>query len=108
MCIRDRFRSYYSAEISNVSDEEFSRLLGFPIPEPNAPKGKKIGLENSFIDAENTKWGSIINKTIRFGASLSGDNSLGNNEMIVSSTLECPLHSAMAMSQGMLLSLIHI
>lgn len=97
-----KFRSYYSAEISNVSDEEFSRLLGFPIPEPNAPKGKKIGLENSFIDAENTKWGSIINKTIRFGASLSGDNSLGNNEMIVSSTLECPLHSAMAMSQGML------
>lgn len=98
---RARMTSYYSAEISNVSDEQFSRLLGFPIPESEPLPGSRLTMENSFIDATSVP-GRLVTGLVRLGANLAADDSMGDNDMIATSTLECPIHSAAAFSNGML------
>lgn len=96
-----RLSAYYDCQISNVSDEAFSALLGFPIPEANPIGRPYFTMANSFADAKDTKWGRIIN-LIRFGVSKTNDDALGSADMMLYSVLECPLHSMVAMSQGKL------
>lgn len=98
---RARMAAYYNAEISNVSDEQFSRLLGFPIPESEPLPGSRLTLESSFIDATSLP-GRVVTGLVRLGANLAADDSMGDNDMIATSTLECPIHTAAAFSNGML------
>lgn len=94
--------SYYRAEIHTVPNEEFERLLGFPIPETNFPSDMKFTIYNTFADASYTKLGRFIEKMIRLTLEHSDIGSLGNVEMMVCCALESSVLNAAAMSQGAL------
>lgn len=97
-----RVAPYYTCHISNASDEAFSALLGFPVPEANPIGRRHFTLANTLEDAKHTKWGALIQKTIRFGASKVNDEALGSGDMMLNAIIECPLHCVVAMSQGAL------
>lgn len=98
----EQLKAYYDCRVSNVPDEEFSALLGFPLPESEPNGRQRLTLDHTFADASGTKWGRRINKLVRLGASMADSEAMGSQEMLVNSLLECPLHSTIAMSQGAL------
>lgn len=85
--VPERLDAYYKCHVSNVSDEEFSALLGFPVPEAHPIGRQRFTLANTIEDAAGTRWGGLLYKAASFGGSY---------------VLECPLHSTVAMSQGAL------
>lgn len=95
------FPSYYKAQVHTISDEEFERVLGFPIPPTNFPSGHKLTVYNTFEDASHTKLGSLIQKIVRTTLEHGDIGSLGNVDMMVCCALESPVFNAAAMSQGM-------
>lgn len=102
-CNEKRLPAYYNCMVSNVSDEEFSALLGFPIPDTKLVGVTHFTLENSLGEAGNTKWGKRIEKAVRFvGGKITSDGLGESGDMMINAILECPLHSTIAMSQDML------
>lgn len=104
-CNRNRFPSYFNCTISSVSDEEFSALLGFPIPDSTLPGNTRFTLDHSISDAQNTKWGRRISKAVRFVGKQTSSSTKGlgdSGDMLLNAVLECPIHSTIAMSQDML------
>lgn len=100
--LKKDFLSYYKADVHSVPNEEFEKLLGFPIPETEFPANMKFTVYNTFADASYTKLGRIIEKAIRTTLEHSDIGSLGNVEMMVCCALESSVLNAAAMSQGAL------
>ncbi|MGN1169568.1 MAG: hypothetical protein ACI4RB_05555, partial [Acutalibacteraceae bacterium] len=97
---KDEMRAYYEADVSNISDRQFELLLGRRIA-PADKKIDKLTVDNTFEDSQTTKWGGRIVKLIKFFMSRT-DGGMGNSEMMVAATLETPLRTTIAMSQGIM------
>ena len=61
------FTAYFNADVANVSDEAFERLLGRPLPARLWDKEKKLGIEDTFAQLKGTNfigrftYGTLIN-----------------------------------------------
>lgn len=95
----ERLPSYFSGKVENVSDEEFSALLGRPLSPLNKPEGAKLDLTSCFADGQKAWFGRLV----KFAASkFVKVDGLGSKEMIVNSTLETPFRAMANMSTGIL------
>lgn len=97
---KDEMRAYYEADVNNISDRQFELLLGRRIA-PADKKIDKLTVDNTFEDSQTTKWGGRIVKLVKFFMSKT-DGGMGNSEMMVAATLETPLRTTIAMSQGIM------
>lgn len=86
--------SYYGANITNVSDDEFRAVLGHEIPSNVPDNTKPFTLLNTIEDAaQRGKWGKRINKLIK--------KLLGEGTMMASVALELPIKNFISMSFGL-------
>lgn len=90
--------SYYGANITNVSDEQFKAVLGREIPpirrDPNLP----FDIDSNFEDAKDSKWGKKIYKFMVWIAGKIGNDD--NVEMITNAIVQMSMRGLVNMSQG--------
>lgn len=91
---------YFAADVSDVSDEEFSESFGLTIPRAKLDKGEKIDENFCFIDAAETKWGKRILKLVRFAASFNKE--MGGAETMYNMTITTPFRCMRLMSGGVM------
>lgn len=94
--------SYYSGEVQNVTDEEFERLIGRPIPPSALPEGTVFDINSTLADADHTRWGGRINKVISAVApKIPTDGLVGSSEMLEAIVKEMPVRKMMMMTSGL-------
>lgn len=92
-------KCYYTADVLDVSDNEFENLLGREIPQsqrdPNAP----ITINSTLEDAKDTPTGKAIIKVIE-GVLRSISKGGSNENMMKAMALQIPIRSFVSMSAG--------
>ncbi len=91
--------SYYSADIMNVSDEEFSALLGAPLPKKERDPKIPLNINNTLEDAKSGKAGALICGLIDKIFDFMPDND-PNQLMMRSMALQIPIRCMISMSMG--------
>lgn len=91
--------SYYTADIQNISDDEWSAVYG-KLPVRELDKTVPLTIYNCLDDARHTKWGARICKIVskvmvKFGSSENGDG-----QMLQQMALQIPIRNFIAMSMG--------
>ena len=89
---------YYGADVMAVSDEQFTALLGRPIPlthrDPNVP----LGINNTLEDSMSGRAGGKICRLIMKIMAMMPDD--GNKDMMEAMALQIPIRCMMSMSMG--------
>lgn len=84
--------SYFTADIKNVSDSEYTAILGHEIPANSRDKSKPLTILNTLEDAYDTKWGGrLCRLLIKF---------LGAETMMGAVALQTPIKNFISMSFG--------
>ena len=84
--------SYYGADIMNVSDEEFTAVLGHEIPPSVRDKSQPLNYLNTIEDAKDGKWGGrIYRKLLKM---------LGEDTMMGAVAVQTPIKNFISMSFG--------
>ncbi len=98
--MRESLPCYYSGEVSNVSDADFEKLLGYEIPYKNAEEYGEITINSALEDAAGTKAGKLINTLLvnMFKAMSKGD--VSQEKMMTSMALQIPIRCFISMSMG--------
>ena len=99
--------SYYTADVQNISDEEWSALYGeLPVREQDLTK--PIDIYNCLDDCKHTKWGAKFCKLImkmmggdEDEAPKEGENA-GQANMMKAMALQIPIRNFIAMSMGVM------
>lgn len=103
--LRDRSQelpSYYSGEVQQVTDAEFERLIGRPLPPKALPEGSVFDINSTLADADHTRWGGRINKVIAAVApKIPADGLVGSSDMLESIVKEMPVRKMMMMTSGL-------
>lgn len=92
--------SYYTADVTDVSDAEYEAILGHKIPDREFEVGSKLTIYNSLGDAANTKWGSKINSMVNTAVDLVIKNDENTAAMLKAMALEIPIRNFFSMSAG--------
>lgn len=98
---KELYPSYYTGDVENVSDEEFSRLLGRELAEREHEKDYKVTRYNSLIETKHTKWGRRICKLVGRAAKGRGGE-LGSENISEEMALQTPLEATANFSTGLL------
>ena len=97
---RETAPSYYGADVTAVSDEEFEALLGHKIPHREFDRDVVFTMANSLGDAADTKWGSKINALVGSAVDLAMKNDENTASMLKAMALEIPIRNFVSMSSG--------
>lgn len=89
---------YYAGRVNVVTNESFTQLLGFSIPEPKFPSTHRFTLEDTLEDVQYTFWGGMIVKALN--AVTTRVKLLGDNPMLEKAAMEMPFRSLVGMSGG--------
>ncbi len=91
---------YYGANIMNVPDEQFSAVLGGPIPANKRDESVPLGINNTLEDAQSGKAGAFISKLLSKILKMMPDDA--NKGMIQAMALQIPIRCMMSMSMGVM------
>jgi beta-glucosidase len=97
---KNLFPSYYSGDVENIKDEEFSALIAREISEREFPEGYKFTVNNNLYDARHTGWGKLITKLAVMATS--GQADLGDPEIMAQIALQTPMEAMCNFSKGVL------
>ena len=84
--------SYYGADIMNVSDEEFTAVLGHEIPPSVRDKSQPLNYLNTIEDAKDGKWGGRLYRMLL--------KMLGEETMMGAVAVQTPIKNFISMSFG--------
>lgn len=97
---KEKLKSYFSGEIKNVSDEEYTALYGAELPPRNFPSTKRVyTIYDTLDDTQDTVWGRRIKKII-LANSKTSDVSLGESDIYIESMGNTPFAIMPAMSNN--------
>ena len=91
---------YVDGDVSDVSREDFEKLLGRALPISEKPEGEKITIYDTLEDAKNTKWGRRIRSLILKVTSMMSNTSLGDGSMLACTVFETPITRYITMTEG--------
>lgn len=95
---------YYTADVTNVPDDQFAALLGHAIPVSVRVAGERLTILNTLEDAEDGKWGRRINKIVRkimnlaLKTGVAGEDA--NSGMMQAMITQIPVRNFIGMSMG--------
>lgn len=91
---------YYTADIMNVSDENFETLIGKPIPYQDVDPDDFINLNSALEDATTTKAGKAINSLLLTVFKTISKGNAAQERMMTSMALQIPIRCFISMSMG--------
>lgn len=89
---RDAAPSYYSGDITNIRDDEFTAILGRQLPPSFRDKNKPLTIANTLEDAADGKWGGRINRVL--------GTFLDPETMVGAVAVQTPIKDFISMSMG--------
>ena len=96
---------YENGLVHEVGDAEFEALLGFPLPPADFPVPRRLNLDATLEDAQQSKFGRLIMKIFNWGIPLvekiAGD-ALGDASSMIYGITEMPLRAIAPWSFGFL------
>lgn len=90
--------AYYTADVNNVTDEQFEAVLGSPIPASERDTSVPLGINNTLEDSMSGKHGAFICKLIKKIMAKMPDDA--NKGMMEAMALQIPIRCMMSMSMG--------
>lgn len=84
--------SYYTANIKNISDSEYTAVLGHEIPTNTRDKSQPLTILNTLEDSADTKWGGRLCRLLT--------KFLGAETMMGAVALQTPIKNFISMSFG--------
>lgn len=90
--------AYYTADVNNVTDEQFEAVLGTPIPASERDTSVPLGINNTLEDSMTGKHGAFICKLIKKIMAKMPDDA--NKGMMEAMALQIPIRCMMSMSMG--------
>ena len=94
---RESAPAYYTGDVQHVPDEQFEAVLGHALPDPTNGGGK-LGMTSCIEDAQNTKWGSRIGKTV---GAITKAVDKGDSGLAQSVAMQTPIRNFVSMSGGL-------
>lgn len=91
--------SYYTADVQNISDEEWGALYG-TLPRRTVDTSVPLTIYNCLDDARHTKWGGRICRMISGIMNKFGSDENGDGKMLQEMALQIPIRNFIAMSMG--------
>ncbi len=98
--LKNELPCYYSADVQNVSDEAFEKLLGYEIPYKNTPEFSEITVNSALEDAAGTKAGRLINDMLVKTFKTISKGNLSQEKMMTAMALQIPIRCFISMSMG--------
>lgn len=95
---RESAPDYYTANVQNLPAEQFEAVLGQTLPNPYKDKSEPLGLTSSIEDAQHTKWGGRLHKTVTF---ITGKVDKDNSGMATAVATQTPIRNFVSMSGGL-------
>ena len=89
---------YYTANVHEITAEEFTAVYGKELPASERPAGQKLDLNSTLEDAKATVWGGRIVKVIESGIKAAFKES--ESQMATAVALQTPIRDFIAMSMG--------
>ena len=90
---------YMTGKVQDTSKENFEKLLGRQLPDPN-PEFDKITINDTIECASNSKWGKRVIKLINAITSTMTSTSMGDGSMLSNVIFETPISKFVTMTSG--------
>ncbi len=97
---RETAPAYYTADIKNITDEQWTAVYGQELPAREVDKSKPIDIYCCLNDARHTKWGGKICRLIENIMSKMGSDANGDGKMLAAMATQIPIRNFIAMSMG--------
>lgn len=97
---RETAPAYYTADIKNITDEQWTAVYGQELPAREVDKSKPIDFYCCLNDARHTKWGGKICRLIENIMSKMGSDANGDGKMLAAMATQIPIRNFIAMSMG--------
>lgn len=97
---RETAPAYYTADIKNITDEQWTAVYGQELPAREVDKSKPIDIYCCLNDARHTKWGGKICRLIENLMSKMGSDANGDGKMLAAMATQIPIRNFIAMSMG--------
>lgn len=94
---RESAPDYYTASVQHISAAQFEALLGHPLPASDKG-GEPLGMTSNIEDAQNTKWGGRIYRTV---TTITKAVDKGNSGLAESVATQLPIRNFVSMSGGL-------
>lgn len=98
--LRETLPVYYSADIQNISDEDFEKLLGYELPYKNEAEFTEITINSALEDAAGTKAGKLINNMLVKMFKTMSKGNISQEKMMTAMALQIPIRCFISMSMG--------
>ncbi len=92
--------AYYTADISEMTGEQWAAVYGQELPSAERDTTKKITIYNCLDDASHTKWGGKIGRLIKKVISNFGSAENGDAAMLQAMAVQIPIRNFISMSMG--------
>lgn len=92
--------AYYTADISEMTGEQWAAVYGQELPSAERDTTKKITIYNCLDDASHTKWGGKIGRLIKKVISNFGSTENGDAAMLQAMAVQIPIRNFISMSMG--------
>lgn len=92
--------AYYTADISEMTGEQWAAVYGQELPSAERDATKKITIYNCLDDASHTKWGGKIGRLIKKVISNFGSAENGDAAMLQAMAVQIPIRNFISMSMG--------
>ena len=92
--------AYYTADISEMTGEQWATVYGQELPSAERDTTKKITIYNCLDDASHTKWGGKIGRLIKKVISNFGSAENGDAAMLQAMAVQIPIRNFISMSMG--------
>lgn len=97
---RETAPAYYTADLKNITDEQWTAVYGQELPAREVDKSKPIDIYCCLNDARHTKWGGKICRLIENIMSKMGSDANGDGKMLAAMATQIPIRNFIAMSMG--------
>lgn len=97
---RETAPAYYTTDIKNITDEQWTAVYGQELPAREVDKSKPIDIYCCLNDARHTKWGGKICRLIENIMSKMGSDANGDGKMLAAMATQIPIRNFIAMSMG--------
>lgn len=97
---RETAPAYYTADIKNITDEQWTAVYGQELPSREVDRSKPIDIYCCLNDARHTKWGGKICRLIENIMSKMGSDANGDGKMLAAMATQIPIRNFIAMSMG--------
>lgn len=97
---RETAPAYYTADLKNITDEQWTAVYGQKLPAREVDKSKPIDIYCCLNDARHTKWGGKICRLIENIMSKMGSDANGDGKMLAAMATQIPIRNFIAMSMG--------